>query len=68
MKSKDIRPKQKTTPGNSKTPAVEDRLKWEIAEELGLADKVHADGWAGLTSAESGRIGGMVAHRKKHMP
>ncbi len=41
------------------------RLKYEIAEELGLLEKLKLVGWAGLSAAESGRIGGMIAARKK---
>ncbi|MEW6243313.1 MAG: small, acid-soluble spore protein, alpha/beta type [Bacillota bacterium] len=37
-----------------------DKIKWEIAEELGLADKVRKMGWGGLSAAESGRIGGLM--------
>ena len=42
-----------------------DRLKYEIAEELGLLDKVREGGWKALTSKETGRIGGMISRRKK---
>lgn len=42
-----------------------DRLKYEIAEELGLLDKVRENGWKALSSKETGRIGGMVSRRKK---
>lgn len=45
----------------------EDLLKYEIAGELGLLDKVLKDGWAGLTGEESGRIGGLLGHRKQQM-
>lgn len=49
-----------------KAEIVEDSLKYEIAEELGLLDKIIKDGWAGLTAKESGRIGGlMTAKRRK---
>ena len=34
-----------------------DRLKYEIAEELGLLDKVREGGWKALSSRETGRIG-----------
>ena len=44
-----------------------DRLKYEIAEELGLLDRVLSEGWKSLTSKETGRIGGMVTKRKKQM-
>ncbi len=42
-----------------------DLLKYEIAEELGLMDKVTATGWKSLTAKESGRIGGIMTKRKK---
>lgn len=41
------------------------RMKMEIAEELGLLEKVEQMGWKGLTSRESGKIGGMMGQRKK---
>ena len=43
----------------------EQRLKYEIARELGLLEKLQAVGWAGLSTAESGRIGGLVGARKR---
>ena len=43
-----------------------DRLKYEIAEEIGLGDKVAKFGWKSLTSKESGKIGGMMAARRKN--
>ena len=46
-----------------KTP--EDILKLEIAEELGLGDKVKEKGWKSLTSRESGKIGGIMSSRIK---
>ena len=42
-----------------------DRLKLEIAAELGLAEKVKDQGWGGLTAAESGRIGGLLTRRAR---
>ena len=42
-----------------------DIMKYEIAEELGLLDKVNATGWKSLTARESGRVGGIIARRKK---
>lgn len=41
------------------------RMKMEIAEELGLLEKVEQMGWKGLTSRESGRIGGIMGKRKR---
>ena len=42
-----------------------DMMKYEIAAELGLADKIAATGWKSLTAKESGRIGGILAKRRK---
>lgn len=43
----------------------EDVLKYEIARELGLLDKVLENGWKTLTAKETGRIGGLMTKRKK---
>ena len=43
----------------------EEKMKYGIAEELGLLDRVLAEGWKGLTSKETGRIGGLVTKRKR---
>ena len=45
----------------------EEQLKYEIAEELGLLDKVVKSGWRSLSAKESGTIGGIVASRKKEL-
>ena len=42
-----------------------DKLKYEIASELGLSDKIRKYGWGSLTAQESGRIGGIINSRKK---
>lgn len=42
-----------------------EKIKYEIAEELGLMDKVNSMGWKGLTAKETGRIGGLMTKRKK---
>lgn len=44
-----------------------EKMKYEIAEELGLLDRVMAEGWKNLTAKETGRIGGLVTKRKKQM-
>ena len=44
---------------------MEDRMKYEIARELGLLPKLQSVGWAGLSTAESGRIGGLVGARMR---
>ena len=43
----------------------EEKLKYEIAGELGLLDKVMTQGWRSLTSKETGRIGGLVTKRRR---
>jgi len=48
-----------------KTLTANDIMKYEIAEELGLLEKVNDTGWKSLTAKESGRIGGILARRKK---
>lgn len=48
---------------NNLTP--EETLKYEIAEELGLLDRVLENGWRSLTAKETGRIGGMMTRRKR---
>lgn len=45
----------------------EELVKYEIAEELGLLDRVLADGWRSLSSKETGRIGGLLARKKREM-
>lgn len=50
-----------------KKETLEDKLKYEIAEELGLMDKIDEVGWGGLTAKESGRIGGLITVRKRDM-
>ncbi|WP_242620558.1 small, acid-soluble spore protein, alpha/beta type [Senegalia massiliensis] len=48
-----------------KKETPEDKMKYEIAEELGLTDKVKKLGWGGLTAKETGKIGGLINVRKK---
>lgn len=48
---------------NNLTP--NEKLKYEIAKELGLFDKVLKEGWKSLSAKETGKIGGIVAKRKK---
>lgn len=42
-----------------------EKLKYEIAEELGLTDKVSQGGWKSLTAREAGRIGGIMNKRNR---
>ena len=45
----------------------EEQLKYEIAGELGLLDKVMSEGWKSLSAKETGRIGGLLTKKKKEM-
>lgn len=46
---------------------LREKMKYEIAEELGLIDKVEEKGWSSLTSKETGRIGGIMTKRKREL-
>lgn len=46
---------------------INENLKYEIAAELGLVEKVKKYGWKSLTAKETGRIGGLMTRRKKLM-
>lgn len=59
--------KQKKEPLDPKNMTPEELLKFEIAEELGLGERVLQGGWRCLTSKESGRIGGLIAKKKREM-
>ena len=59
--------KKKQAPVDPNNLKPEDVLKFEIAAELGLADKVVAGGWRCLTAKESGRIGGLITRKKREM-
>lgn len=57
--------KEKKIDLNNLTP--EDSLKLEIAQELGLLDRVLEGGWGTLSAKETGKIGGIMGKRKKAM-
>ena len=42
-----------------------ERMKYEIAEELGILDRVLEEGWRSLSAKETGKIGGIINSRKK---
>ena len=42
----------------------EEKMKYEVAEELGLLDRVVELGWKNLSAKETGRIGGIINKRK----
>ncbi|MCU0080894.1 small, acid-soluble spore protein, alpha/beta type [Extibacter muris] len=56
---------KKSKPINLQELTDEEKIKYEIAEELGLLDKVMADGWKSLSSKETGRIGGLITKKKR---
>jgi len=45
----------------------DDSLKYEVASELGLIDKVTKYGWKSLSAKETGRIGGLITKKKRLM-
>lgn len=45
--------------------SAEEQLKYEIARELGVLDKVLEGGWKSLSAKETGRIGGLMTRKKK---
>jgi len=60
-----LMPKKKKVDLNNLEP--EEQLKYEIAEELGLLDKVVSEGWKSLSAKETGRIGGLMTKKKKEI-
>ena len=55
----------KNKPINLDEITQEEKLKYEIAEELGILDKVLSEGWRSLSAKETGRIGGLIARKKR---
>lgn len=57
-------PKYKKKPEKMTPRELElEQMKFEIAEELGLGDKVKEKGWENLTARETGRVGGIMSRR-----
>lgn len=42
----------------------EEQLKYEVAKELGWYDQVINRGWGSLSAKQTGKIGGMLSHKK----
>ena len=59
--------KKKDKPINLNEVESEDMMKYEIAEELGLLERVLSDGWKSLTSKETGRIGGLMTKKRREL-
>ncbi|MFL0269822.1 small, acid-soluble spore protein, alpha/beta type [Candidatus Clostridium radicumherbarum] len=62
-----IKAKLKSNRELTEIERLREEIKYEIAEELGLREKVDRLGWSGLTAEETGRIGGIMTKRKKDM-
>lgn len=62
-----IKAKLKSNRELTEIEKLREKIKYEIAGELGLQDKVDNLGWSGLTAEETGRIGGIMTKRKKDM-
>ena len=45
----------------------EEKMKYEVAKELGLLDQVMKEGWRSLTSKQTGKIGGLVTKKRREM-
>ncbi|MDW2799062.1 small, acid-soluble spore protein, alpha/beta type [Clostridium boliviensis] len=58
---------KKNEPFDPSNLKPEEILKFEIATELGLDEKVIKGGWRCLSAKESGRIGGLITKRKREM-
>ena len=42
-----------------------EKMRFEIARELGISGKIVSGGWGALSAQESGRIGGIIASRNR---
>ena len=58
-------PSKKKIPVRLEDLTPDEKVKYEIAEELGLLDRVMKDRWKSLTSKETGRIGGLITKKKR---
>lgn len=62
-----IKAKLKSNKELSELEQLREKMKYEIAKELGLNEKVDNVGWGGLTAEETGRIGGVMTKRKREL-
>lgn len=59
-------PKYKKKPEKMTTRELElEQMKIEIADELGLGDKVKEMGWGNMTARDTGRVGGVMSRRMR---
>lgn len=54
---------KKSKPVNPAAQNSLDKMKYEIAGELGIADAVRQNGWSTMTSADCGRVGGQMVRK-----
>ena len=59
--------KKKAVDFDPRKLSPQEKLKFEIAQELGLDSKVMEGGGRSLTAKESGRIGGLITKKKREM-
>ena len=52
-------------PVDWKNLTEQEKMKYEIAGELGLLDQVMREGWKSLSSKETGRIGGLMTKKRR---
>ena len=57
--------RKKEKPVDMNALTEEEKLKYEIAEELGLLDKVMEKGWKSLSSKGTWRIGGLITKKRR---
>lgn len=50
-------------PVNPSAENALDRMKLEVASELGISERVRSQGWATMTSADCGRVGGHMVRK-----
>lgn len=48
---------------DNKPLSEKDKLKLEIAQELGILEQVERDGWDSLSNAVCGKVGGLMSKR-----
>ncbi|MGI6083896.1 MAG: small, acid-soluble spore protein, alpha/beta type [Acetivibrionales bacterium] len=51
--------------GDANMLKKDEQLKLEIAEELGLLERIQKEGWKSLSAKETGRIGGLLSRKKR---
>lgn len=59
--------KKKEKPIDLHNLTPQEQLKLEIAQEIGVFDKVLQSGWRSLSAKESGKIGGLMTKRQKEL-